>query len=51
MSQRNAKEIEQIFSYKQLLAYNSKLRSDLNALKFENNLLRIQQENSIKKEV
>jgi len=51
MSDLNAKEIEQIFSYKQLQAYNSKLRSNYNAIKLENNRLRIQQESLIKKEV
>ncbi len=51
MSQLNTKDIEQYFSYKQLKAYNSKLRSDYNAVRLENSRLLFQQESIIKKEV
>ena len=51
MKDLNAKEIEKLFTVRQLQAYNSEIRSRLNALELENSRIKKKQEIIIKKEV
>ncbi len=51
MKNISAKEIEELFTIKQMQAYNCKIRSNYNDLQFRYNRLIKQQENIIKKEV
>jgi len=51
MADLNAKEIEKIFTLKQLQAYNAEIRSQYNVLKLEHNRVIRQQQAIINKEV